>query len=267
MIKFKVALGLMSFLLCLALMSNSGGRAAVGGQGTTGAPGEGTCGNPGCHAAGNFDPTVNIAVLDDNGEAIMEYYPNQTYKVSVTINAGSGNPSGYGFQILALDDADNDLSVWSNPSSNAQLVSLGSKNYVEQQGPSTSNTFEVEWTASTDGLSSVNFYVSGNAINGNGSPGQDGTATASLSIPRAVLSTHNLAQEVNLSVSPNPVMDRLSIDLSTDFNDIEVIDLTGKVILQSTDSQIDVSSITAGTYIVKVNLQEGKVATTKIVKL
>ena len=61
-------------------------------------------------------------------------------------------------------------------------------------------------------------------------------------------------------------LNRLNL-LSANFNSIEVINLMGKMVLQSTDNQIDVSSITAGTYIVKVNLNEGKVATSKIVKL
>lgn len=266
MTKFKIFFGLLSIVLCLGLMSNSGGRASAG-FGASGAPGEGTCGNAGCHAAGNFAPSIDISVLNANGEQIDEYFPNETYTVSVTINSGMGAPAAYGFQILALDDAANDMSVWSNPSSNAQIVNLGSKNYVEQQGPSSSNTFEVEWTASIEETDNVNFYVAGNAVNGNGSPGQDGSATGSLTIPRAVLSTKNLADEVNLKISPNPVSDRLFIELSSNFESIELIDLMGKKVLHSTDNQIDVSTILEGTYIVRVLLAEGKIATRKIVKL
>ncbi len=264
--KIKTMIGLCSVILCMGLMSNSGGRASVAGQGATGAPGEQTCGVPGCHASGNFDPVVEISVTDMDGIVVEEFFPGVNYNVAVTIAAGSGTPGAYGFQILALDNTDTDVSSWSNPSGNAQTVSLGARNYVEHNSPSASNIFEMQWTTDQE-VADITFYAVGNAVNLNGSPGQDGIATTSVTIPRAVLSTNNLADDINLTISPNPVIDFLRIAADVDYESIEIIDLMGKRHLESTSGDVSIGHIPAGTYIVKLDMADGQIATRKIVKL
>jgi len=267
--RFKVATIFLLFFACLGLMSNSPGRATQTGNGASGAPGQGTCGNAGCHAAGNFDPSIDIIVLDEAGDEVDSYYPGDSYKVRVTVTAGTGMPAAYGFQMLALDMEENDISLWSNPTSNAHIVPIGDLTYIEHNAPSNSNIFEIDWTSDSnlDATNYMDFYVAGNAVNGNGSPGQDGSSSTVLRITRNMEGSVNQADEVDLVLSPNPVRNLLNVNLIGEYTSIEVIDLIGKRVISTVNKQIDLSHLAAGTYIAKVNLPDGQIASRKIIKL
>jgi hypothetical protein len=82
-------------------------------------------------------------------------------------------------------------------------------------------------------------------------------------------STYQNSQEEKLSVYPNPASDQLKIDFLSDGNilpDIEVIDLTGKVVLKYEGrvnieqdifkAELDISSLQRGVYFVKLKQGE-----------
>jgi hypothetical protein len=82
-------------------------------------------------------------------------------------------------------------------------------------------------------------------------------------------STYQSTQEEKLSVYPNPASDQLKIDFLSDSNilpDIEVIDLTGKVVLKYEGrvnieqdifkAELDISSLQRGVYFVKLKQGE-----------
>ncbi|MFK7937318.1 MAG: hypothetical protein AB8G22_27640, partial [Saprospiraceae bacterium] len=94
------------FLLGLALffLNSSSGRATAAGDGNTGAPGETglVCGT--CHAGGTFGGTTTTFTLKDmTGSTVTSYVAGQTYDLTVSVNPEMGIPSGYGFQMTALD--------------------------------------------------------------------------------------------------------------------------------------------------------------------
>ena len=100
------------------------GRAAVGNDGATGAlllsqvhfvlPATNT---------GTFGPISEmISIEDSTGAPANEYKPGATYTITVTVTENSGTPSGYGFQLVAVDDDVllNNAGIWQNLGSNVQ---------------------------------------------------------------------------------------------------------------------------------------------------
>ena len=252
-------------ITCLSLMSNSGGRAAVQGQGSTGAPGENTCGQTGCHSSGSFNPMASIRVEDMDGNQISEYFPGTTYKVILT-NSATG-ASRYGFQITSLNaTSDEFMGVWSDESTNAQITALSQRTYLEQQGTSSVNEISANWTAGEMEFGDITFYAATNAVNGNGSPSGDGTASTSLTIPQAVLSTSDI-QDANLSIFPNPSSDVINISSDVSYNKFEMYDALGNMVLKNTFSdQIDISDLQSGIYLVRLSSTNNVTSIKRIIK-
>ncbi|TLX76860.1 T9SS type A sorting domain-containing protein [Labilibacter sediminis] len=81
------------------------------------------------------------------------------------------------------------------------------------------------------------------------------------SVPTAI----NNMDELNFSISPNPASNYLNINASEHIEMVEIFDLTGKSVLKETSKKLDVSSLTQGVYLVKVQI-EGIIKTTKFIK-
>lgn len=72
------------------------------------------------------------------------------------------------------------------------------------------------------------------------------------------------AGEVSMSIYPNPVSSVLSV-AAEGMHEVSVLDLSGRVLLTSNESNINVSELAAGVYYVRV-VTDGGVATQKFVK-
>jgi len=165
-------------LTTIISLKYSSGPASVVGQGYTGAPGEsGTlCGN--CHTGGAFGtPTASLVITESGGGAVTEYVAGETYQISLTAIAGSGSPSGHGFQLTVLDGSDNDVANFSNPSANAKISTAaavaGGRTYAEHNSTSVSNVFTFDWVAPAGGTGDLTFYYNVNLVNGTGGTSGD----------------------------------------------------------------------------------------------
>lgn len=72
-----------------------------------------------------------------------------------------------------------------------------------------------------------------------------------------------------IRIYPNPVKDILYIETGESVSSISVFDLSGRKVsegLQAVNGRVDVSSLSAGTYVFHVNLENNKVKTFKILK-
>ena len=71
----------------------------------------------------------------------------------------------------------------------------------------------------------------------------------------------------NLSIYPNPATTQLTIDVAAQINNINILDLTGKIVFNSTtnESIIDVSMLSKGIYLLQVNTSNG-IATKRFIK-
>ncbi|MEM1217955.1 MAG: choice-of-anchor V domain-containing protein [Bacteroidota bacterium] len=259
---FALAIGAFIFL------GNSNGRAAAGNEGNTGAPGDNalngrTCQN--CHNGGPLQVTLDIEVSKD-GALVSSYIPGQDYDVKVIINDALGNPSGYGFQMVAEIDSDNSsTNSWSNPSSNTKTSSTtDGRSYLEQNGTSSSNEFTATWTAPTVGSGSVTFYSCGNGVNGNGMTSGDGAARNELTLTEDEGSSTFDAQKEELAFNllPNPVVSDFQIQTNHITNGqykLSILTIDGKIQQQRTvlltggkTAAIDASALSPGYYWVQL---------------
>lgn len=150
------------FLLTFFLVSNSSNPP----DGRTGAPGDGNCTN--CHTGNNpnnFEGTILIQGLPD------EVMPNANYTIKVVARK-AGDVVRAGFQMVVLDDNNQNTGTFSNPDNNAVLKEDKGRNYFEHNPAQSFENQEevswtVDWTAPSTANTSINVYV--NAIFGNGS--------------------------------------------------------------------------------------------------
>lgn len=260
-------------IMAIALMSNRGGRGSASGTNgaVTGAPGEngGSCGQSSCHSAGNFSPSLDLFLIDENGDALDKYIPGASYTVSLKINT-SGLPSGYGFQMVCLEDTDNSSTGnFSDLPDRTSTINLLDRQYVEQFNTIPVDSIPLTWTAPEKGTGNITFYAIGNAVNGNGSPGGDGVARSSFSFEEAEESS-TTEQDLDelYSVYPNPVAQYLNVNGPTTDLDITIFDTNGNVVAEKYNSdQLDCSSLAAGMYLVRMQTTQNEAIFKKILKI
>ncbi len=240
------------------LISNSAGRGTASGQGATGAPGDGlTCASSNCHGSGGaFGAEMDIVLMKD-GVEVDFYLPGEIYNMAVSVEAATGTPSRYGFQMTAvLDGANSGAGEFSDLSSNAKSLTLNGRTYLEQNGPSSTKGFTATWTAPIEGSGSVTVFASGIAANGNGGTGGDSGALGSVTLSEGDASNIKVLTADEMSFSPNPAIDVLQIN--TKLNQLmvyEVINVAGATVASGTveNNFIDIYNLTNGLYIVTVS--------------
>ena len=81
-----------------------------------------------------------------------------------------------------------------------------------------------------------------------------------------VAKTIHCQKSNNLSVSPNPVFDILHIQSSETLASVRIYDLNGQCLLQTTDTEINVSALPVGLYLLMAQTSSGESLQTKFVK-
>lgn len=221
----------------------SGGVAAILGTDRTGGPlsGGNTCSQ--CHIGGNYSPSIDLVVKDMANNVVSSYEPGMIYKLEFTVTATNGTPGGYGMQALSLDSADLFAGAFGTIyTSNTQVSSIGSVDYLEQEGINTTGVFSVEWIAPASNQGTIGFYMIGLAVDGFGSiAGDDVSAPTMFALPEAQTSVQNLALD-QISIYPNPATDGWKIDTKGKQPDsYRITDLHGKVIrdFSTADHNVD----------------------------
>jgi hypothetical protein len=226
----------------------------------TGSPGGGSkCTT--CHAGGSFGAvSIDFVAMDDSGNAVSAYLPDQVYQMNVTVSAGSGDPSAYGFQILALSDSDDEnAGTWENEGSNVRISSIGTRVFAEHKSPSATNEFSMDWTAPASGAGSVSFYIGANAVNGNNNRSGDNAKLAAFTFEETLVDTtvNDTANGIvsldkkAFQVYPNPVSDILNFEPQSNGGSIVIYNTHGqRVVLVSKleGNRLDVSELDNGIY-------------------
>lgn len=191
----KHFLRIFSIIFSLALFyslftSSSGGRATVANTGNTGAPTESvTC--SGCHNGGSYGlvtPLIQVFQLGTT-TPITSYIAGTTYDLRVTVNHSAGTPNGYGFQLTALTQSSNTpLAGYNSLASNVKQFTIttgtwAGRTYLEHNGVTANNVFNVRWTAPIVGTGTVVFYAAANAVNANQNAQNDNAGNTSLTLP------------------------------------------------------------------------------------
>ena len=271
-LRFTLSLFTLCFL-AFVMMSTSGGRGAVAGEGNTGAPGDDPKLCASCHAGGSFGAEITITIKDSDGLEITEYTPGVSYNLEAIVTTTTAAP-GYGLQLVSLIDADgSDTKGINTASSNAQLTTLANgRTYLEQAGLSSTEVFASNWTAPEAGSGSVTFYAAGHAANGTGSTAGDNATNSSFQIQEAESSSVDYLAINGLSISPNPAYDfaRISWDDEMDVT-VTILDITGRkmnsVQLNGNNTTIDISDYSTGMYFARVvNNRENTSETLRLLK-
>jgi hypothetical protein len=266
-------------LLAFLFYDPSSGVAAVQRTDRTGSPVSLSDGCNACHGGGNFNTSVSVEVLQSNSP-VTNYEPSQPYTVRVTVNS-SNNPSGYGFQVVALVAEDNsNAGSFGMPPDGTQITTLNNRQYFEHSRRNTINNWSIEWTAPPAGTGEVRFYAAANAVNGNGSNTGDSPARLStpLILTEEVTSGFTTVEELNLQVAvyPNPVQDHLRLQISNSENgrfSLRLLNAAGQlarsgqveVVNGRSDRQLPVQDLPGGLYF--LYLSDGqKVKATTMVK-
>lgn len=224
----------------------------LGGQDRSGSPLSGlNCTS--CHSGGSFGTSVTINLNDQTtGMPVTSYAPNTTYDLEIIVNASSGTPGGYGFQVTGLNTTNVQSGSYANPSSNAQIAS---SRLVEHDGTSATNTFTVEWTAPSAGDGSVTFYAAGNAVNGTGNTSGDQAALNNLTVTEATFSTGAFEVE-QISIYPNPSRDEINISGLNEIAPYSIYNVLGAEVLRGSlgiDDSIGITGFERGLYFLHIN--------------
>lgn len=127
------------------------------------------CTHSGCHGT--------YALNSGNGSVTLsgpsDYYPGESYTITVTVAQSSPPPSRYGFEAIALRTSNNTVAGSYTPGTGNKLRTISGRSYIEHNFVSnTSGTWTFTWNAPTD-ASQVRFYVGGLAANGNSASSGD----------------------------------------------------------------------------------------------
>ena len=249
--KLRLVYTLFLSLLALAVLpANKNGRATEAKVGNTGAPGDEALPNGipltciSCHTASPITASMGVHIIDADGDTITQYVPGTDYTARVEVTAVTGDPKGYGFQMIALkDDGEVDLDGFTDPGNNTvnnyKLATIpNGRTYAEHDNVSNSNIFDVKWTAPPAGTGDITFYAAGNAVNKNGLNSGDGASFTSLQMAEDLgASAQNpAAEQIGLQIWPNPAHERLNLSFnaprSGDYR-IIVRNLSGRVVWES----------------------------------
>lgn len=269
----------------LVMLGNKNGRASQAQRGNTGAPGDETQGGQlitcqNCHNQGPIVASAAISVIDSNGNAVSQYIPGYKYTARVTITASGPNLMGYGFQMIALrNNGNTDLDGFTDTNPNNYKIATipGGRTYAEHDNISSSNTFNVIWTAPVSGTGSVTFYAAGNGVNGNGTSSGDGAGKASLQLTEVTSAASELTEkQPALRISPNPVRADAVLTLENapagDYR-LRAYNAAGEVVWESSQTRVsETGTLTLpsenwapGVYFVQME-SAGKATSVKVLK-
>ncbi|MDX2067333.1 MAG: choice-of-anchor V domain-containing protein [Haliscomenobacter sp.] len=250
----------------IALSSNASGAAQNQGTDRTGSPiGDSYCGD--CHGTGTYNPTVEIAMLD-GANPVTTYVPGKKYTMQVSIVAGAGTPGGYGYQATVLNAKSNaQAGAFSAAPAGQRIVTLGGRQYAEQSRRSTSNTFQMPWTAPAAGTGDLKVYAAGMAVNGDGGTGRDNAVKATLSLIEATSTglTSNRILSAQIKVFPNPAVELARVEIEGSLENeqlwVNLLDVQGRIRqskklqqpAQTAQVDLNVKALPKGQYWVQVS--------------
>ena len=229
-----------------------------------------------CHNTGTFNPSLSIELMQD-GQSVDSYSPDAIYTLRYTVMASAGTPSTYGVQSVVLsNDGNNNIGTFGTPSAGARVADISTRKYFEHSAASSSNVFEIEWTAPEAGSGEVKIYAAGITADANGTnAGDNGVANTLLlsELTSGVLTRETLP--VNIIASPNPMGDVMQLYIEGEVSgrfQLELIDFSGQSIftenieLQAGENVFtkDISTLSGGIYLLKITDGE-KVSILKVV--
>ena len=164
---------LFAVVLCAALFFSSSNNPP---NGRTGAPGDGLCSD--CHGGGSYQGNVQLTGLPTTVDA------NTTYTLTLTTTATSGSPVRSGFQVVALDENNQNIGdlIVVNAGETGTNTAGSGREYMEHRGAKNFSGNTVSWNFEWEAPNGPNgeqitFYFASLLANGSGS-GNDNTVNS-----------------------------------------------------------------------------------------
>lgn len=185
------------------------------------------------------------------------YVAGQTYTIAVGITGTSS--SKIGFEVTAEETTNNTKAGSIIISDAARTQTCNNGNAVTHKTAGTtavsgSNSWTFDWTAPVAGTGNVTFYGAFNASNSNGSPGGDEIYTTTFTVSENITSINEVSKENNILIYPNPATNYISVINSNEIYYIELYNISGKLVFNSTNTQkINISHLKSGVYMLKAN--------------
>lgn len=240
------------------------GNAGGSNPGYAGDPSGGnkTCANSGCHTG---TPTTEIGWITSN-IPLAGYTPDSTYTITATMTRGN---TKFGFQISAQNSTGTQKGTLVSTGTETKTLSSGKYITHTSTGTSGSNgtkTWTFDWTAPAAGGGDVTFYGAFNASNGNTFQNGDTIFKSQTTVSENLTGIEEWNLANTMSVYPNPVSDKFAVhcnEIGVAIEQINIIDLNGKVVTAinniTAGKTIDISTLSAGTYLVEIETLKGNV--------
>ena len=80
------------------------------------------------------------------------------------------------------------------------------------------------------------------------------------------LGTNDVKNKLNANISPNPAKDFINIQSDGKIKSVEIYNLHGQKLITTTQKQINISSLSSGVYLVRIEDDKNNTTTKKIIK-
>jgi hypothetical protein len=251
---------LYGLLVCSSILflANSSGAPL----GRTGAPGDNTCGSSSCHNVSANQENATIAI--NFGEEATTYQAGETYQVNISIT-DSQNPNRNGFQIVALDEKNENVGAWiltnDDQTQTRSSNSTGREYVTHTRNGNSQSTWSMNWAAPVEDAGAVTFYLA--VLDANGANGNRGDHlyTTSQTINADIANSTWTTQAEAFRVFPMPAKNVLNIQYETGVvSHYALYDLSGHLLRRATyQPTIEISDLLNGLYILKLETNAGQV--------
>lgn len=247
----------------LVVSAYSTGPANVANLNRTGAGGStANCSGSGCHVANNLALGLNLT-LTSGVNSVSKYEPGVTYDLTLTGTTTFGNFPKYGMQVAAVKASatgQNAGTLALGTATGLSVKTVGGITIIEhnakQDGSGSGNAWgyfkTIKWTAPPAGTGTVNFYLTMNAVNNNGTEAGDLPNNKMFAIQEIPASISNIQNEKEQFVYPNPATDVLYIKGLTTKASVRIYDLSGKMLIHtntvSGSPAINIANLPGGMY-------------------
>jgi Secretion system C-terminal sorting domain len=271
--------------LLFLYLGNAGGPVNVQQIGYTGSPVDQSTTCSSCHFGGNYGASASLEVFDAAGTAAVSAYElGKQYTIRLTITVSTGNPTGYGFQIIDLRQSNNVNVKGFLPTAQqtagiaVNTITSTGNIYAEHSSRQTAKVFNVKWKAPSTNLGVIVFYGAANAVNGNSDiSGDSPTAGTSVQLSPMTTGINELAERINIQLSPNPTPSQVLVSLDSKMSkglQIRITDLGGRIVLSENWSVtvgqnqrlLDIHTFAKGLYMVQI-VDSQNIVSKKILKL
>lgn len=270
-----MALSVISFTL---LQSYSGGY-SIDIRATSASPG---CSGSGCHSTTSASSApLSIQVFDASNNAILQYDPNTTYKVKISLaKSNVAAPLTAGFQATFFDANNNNAGTFPGISGNTQVkeanvaavkvITHKTSNVVPIVSGSTVE-WEFDWKTPLLGANDITISAIANDANANSTSSGDIIIQNFLFLPKNTWPTAigDISKGIE-AIYPNPTTGMLTVKL-TDLSasEISIFSITGQLVkhisAEGNKVNLDLAELNTGNYIISI-AQNGKLARQQFVK-